>query len=1293
MTRCVPAVLAIVAVTIMAAPARAQTTTYHLHNEGSATLGLLQLKTSGPDAATVAIQWNDMKNQPAQDAFIRTFDTQPGVPGLGGVVPNGSTVTFTLRMRKTASFGTVFPRADLRASGSGAPIFCAANGTTALTTTLQPFTFSCTTTAAISMSATDRLTFSAGFHMTAGPANHSMRVELDYEGISPSTDSYLVAPNPIPARIDGVNPASGPVSWPVTITGANFGATQGSSTVTFNGTTATPSSWSNTSITTSVPAGATTGPVVVNVGGTNNTCSGSCAFTVIPAPSLTSITPPSAHRGDSVTIVGTNFLATRGTSTVTFNGTTASPTSWSDTSIVAPVPAAAITGPVVVTVSQQPSNGLAFTVILPGTLAGTITKAADSTPLTGATAQAVFQGVIKGSATTPAAGTYSIANLDPGTYDLRVLANGYSSEVRSVTVTAGTTTTEDVAMLQPGSINGLVTQGGTTPLPGAAVTMFLNGLQKGSTQTDGSGNYVISGLHPGSYTLQVADVGYRTKEQGALITDATNTIANVSLDAAPAGPVSYAYDALGRLVSVVDPSGDAATYTYDPVGNILSISRIGAGTVAITQISPGNGAVGAAVTVYGTGFSPTPAQNTVTFNGTQAVIASSTATEIVTSVPSGATSGPIAVTSPGGSATSAASFSVSVGSLAPTITSFSPGTASTGTTVTVSGTNFDSTAANDRVALNGTFAGVSTASATSLDLVVPAAATSGPISVSTANGTATSAADLIVAPPGYTAADIEFTSRIGFGDAAALTVPVNTAGKIALIRFDGVAGHRSSVKLSNVGYSGGAVTVLSPYGELVSSGFTSSGLFLDPQVLAASGTYSVVIDPSSTFTGSLMLTVYDVPPDVTGAIVPDGPTVSADMNVPGQNARYTFAASLNQRISLSIGAGPAGTVSIMSAGGVLQGQSVTTGTNPVFLDTITIPEAGTYTVLANPSGANVGSLALTLHNAPDLNTSITPGGNSVNVATAVPGQRVVASFTASANQRVSLNVTNVAFLPSRLGCKGAVSLVDANNATLRSNTCMDTASDAFLDVTAPLAAGAYRVIFDPAVDYTGSATLTLYDVPADVTGPIAPGGSVIVTTTRPGQNVALTFTATDQERVSLNLTSGSMGGISTCNAVKILEPDGSPLVTNNCIGSSGGFIDTQTLSPAGVYTIVLDPGGTATGSMTLSLYDVVDVSGALTLNAAFTSVAFSTPGQNASYTFSGASGQLVTVRTEQDAPVKCVRFKLIRQTGQVQLLSQFGCGTPFNLPQQTLPATDTYIVVVDPQNADVPSVRVRVSNP
>src|SRR5436309_8895060 len=73
--------------------------------------------------------------------------------------------------------------------------------------------------------------------------------------------------NPSPASITSLNPTSGVLGTSVTITGANFGASQGTSTVTFNGIGATPTSWSATSIVVPVPSGATTGNVVVTVGG------------------------------------------------------------------------------------------------------------------------------------------------------------------------------------------------------------------------------------------------------------------------------------------------------------------------------------------------------------------------------------------------------------------------------------------------------------------------------------------------------------------------------------------------------------------------------------------------------------------------------------------------------------------------------------------------------------------------------------------------------------------------------------------------------------------------------------------------------------------------------------------------------------------------------------------------------------------------------------------------------------------------------------------------------------------
>ena len=67
--------------------------------------------------------------------------------------------------------------------------------------------------------------------------------------------------------ISTIKPMTGPVGTVVTITGSNFGATQTTSMVTFNGITATPTAWATGSITVPVPAGASAGPVIVIVGG------------------------------------------------------------------------------------------------------------------------------------------------------------------------------------------------------------------------------------------------------------------------------------------------------------------------------------------------------------------------------------------------------------------------------------------------------------------------------------------------------------------------------------------------------------------------------------------------------------------------------------------------------------------------------------------------------------------------------------------------------------------------------------------------------------------------------------------------------------------------------------------------------------------------------------------------------------------------------------------------------------------------------------------------------------------
>ena len=211
----------------------------------------------------------------------------------------------------------------------------------------------------------------------AGPTQ--LQVSVSTPDGSPSTSSGAKGVNFVAAApsITSLNPNSGSVGTAVTISGSNFGSSQGASTVNFNGTAATKiNSWSNAAISANVPCGTTTGNVVVTVGGA---VSNGMNFTVNTTPAILSLSPNSGPAGTTVTISGCNFGSSQGTSTVTINGANAgSASSWSATSIKINVPSGATSGNVVVTVGGVASNGLNFTVT---TAAGCNVNAGNATAL------------------------------------------------------------------------------------------------------------------------------------------------------------------------------------------------------------------------------------------------------------------------------------------------------------------------------------------------------------------------------------------------------------------------------------------------------------------------------------------------------------------------------------------------------------------------------------------------------------------------------------------------------------------------------------------------------------------------------------------------------------------------------------------------------------------------------------------------------------------------------------------------------------------------------------------------
>jgi hypothetical protein len=230
---------------------------------------------------------------------------------------------------------------------------------------------------------------------------------------------------------------------------------------------------------------------------------------------------------------------------------------------------------------------------------------------------------------------------------------------------------------------------------------------------------------PATATSNTASLGFTSTESGAF---------ECSLDGSPftgcTSPAEYSGLALGshafqvRAMDVagnVDPTPASHSWTIQAADDAPTISGF----------SPASGGVATSVTISGVNLAGTSA---VMFNGVQATYKVQGRTKITATVPLGATTGPIAVTAPGGMATSVTSFTVIP---APAITGFSPASGRAGSSVTITGTNLGGATA---VRFNGSTAKFTIVSTTALTATVPNGAKTGPISVTTPGGTATSAA-------------------------------------------------------------------------------------------------------------------------------------------------------------------------------------------------------------------------------------------------------------------------------------------------------------------------------------------------------------------------------------------------------------------------------------------------------------------------------------------------------------------------------------------------------------------------
>jgi hypothetical protein len=569
--------------------------------------------------------------------------------------------------------------------------------------------------------------------------------------------------------------------------------------------------------------------------------------------------------------------------------------------------------------------------------------------------------------------------------------------------------------------------------------------------------------------------------------------------------------------------------------------------------------------------------------------------------------------------------------------------------------------------------------------------------VATPTGKAISTADFFVPPASFAVTDIEVTGRMNLGESK--TVAISAANKIGLILFDGITLQRASIKVNSFSMTNCMVAIYNPDGILlVATFFTANGQFLDTPLLPATGTYTILIDPLGSNTGSINFTLYDAT-DVTGTITPGGPAVTVTTTTPGQNARLSFQATAGQRVSLQFSnstfSGCLAVYDVIKAadGTTLASSGFCTATG--FVDTVVLPVAGYYTLLVDPQVATTGSQTLLLNNVPpDVTGPITPGGTAVTLTTTTAGQNGQATFSGTANQRVSLKVSGVTMTGGSYNWVN-VSIKKADGTTLTSSTF--DANGGFIDVQTLAVAGTYTILVDPWDTSTGSVTLTLYDVPADFSSPITPGGSpVTVTTTTAGQNGQATFAGTANQRVSLNVTGVNLtGGANNWVTIAIKNPDGTTL-TSSVFDNAGGFIDVQTLPVTGTYTVFADPWDSATGSVTFTLYDVpADLSVSVTPGGPPVTVTNTTPGQNGRATFAATANQRVSLNitgvTLTGGYHNWVTVSIKNPDGSTLTSGLYDSSGGF-IDVQTLTTAGTYTILVDPWDTATGSVTLTLNN-
>jgi hypothetical protein len=573
-----------------------------------------------------------------------------------------------------------------------------------------------------------------------------------------STSNFLAAP-----ILSAFYPQSGANPTEVYIEGENF--ISNGTTVIFSGVSTKISAIYEgpTEVAVIVPVGAGNGPItVITSAGTNVSATNFLASSV---PTISSISPTLATNGQTVDIFGGNFFSPV---KVKFGSLTASnPVINATTEISVTVPTGATSSNVVVTTSYGSATNGSF---LTGTgpiitsFSPTFSPVSNYVNIYGLDMSAVTSVTFNGHAEEILG--YSDTSLEV------YLTN--SSGIGPIKVTAGMASFTTTTNFTNSSLPLVIDFNPTLGPPGSSVVIDgLNftgtptvkfGATPASSTITGTGTQItakVPSIATGNYAIEVTtSAGSITTTSNFTITGTgpvitsftpTNGVRGTTVTLNGANFTNLDASSIkfnGVVAGYQTPTATTelfATVPGDVTSGVITVAN-SSGTGAspsffymqpwITSLSTNGDIVNASFTITGRSLTGASA---LQINGLSYANFTVAATQIVASIPSNATSGQIEITTPGGTF-----ISTNVFAILPKIYSFSPGVGPAGTLVTISGTSlFDVTS----VEFGGVATSDFTATTNAVQVVVPANASSGPLTVVTPYGNDSSASNFIATHP------------------------------------------------------------------------------------------------------------------------------------------------------------------------------------------------------------------------------------------------------------------------------------------------------------------------------------------------------------------------------------------------------------------------------------------------------------------------------------------------------------------------------------------------------------------